>query len=195
MVLSIIIFVLIAFAVIHSIMASLPFKRMVRRVVGVKADKYYRHIYNIVTVIILSPLAYLLYNNPGPYLYVVESPWRWLMVGVQLIGAYIGARALMDARNRFEFRGQLASPGTPDAGHMDVVGVYKWIRDPFLLSGLMIIWFTPFMTTNLLALFLVTTVYLIFGSVHTEMRLVSQFGDEYRDYQKRVRRIIPTFGN
>jgi protein-S-isoprenylcysteine O-methyltransferase Ste14 len=116
------------------------------------------------------------------------------MIGVQLIGAYIGARGFMDAHNRFEFRGQIASPGTPEAGRMDFKGIYRFVRDPFLLSWLLIIWFTPFMTTNLLALYIASTVYLWIGSVHTEMRLVSQFGDEYREYQKKVRRIIPTFG-
>lgn len=183
-----------AFAVIHSVMASLPFKRMVRRALGSKTEKYYVPVYNIIAFITISPLAYLLYNNPGPFLYIVEPPWRWLMVGVQLVGAGIGTKALTDARNRFRLQGQLASPGTPEAGHMDVVGIYRVVRDPFLLAGLLVIWFTPFMTTNLLALYILTTVYLIFGSIHTETRLVSQFGDEYREYQNRVRRIIPTFG-
>ncbi|MDQ1253705.1 MAG: methanethiol S-methyltransferase, partial [Euryarchaeota archaeon] len=32
------------------------------------------------------------------------------------------------------------------------------------------------------------------GSLHWETRLVAQFGDEYREYQKRVHRIIPHFG-
>lgn len=49
------------------------------------------------------------------------------------------------------------------------------------------------MTVNLLVIYLLTTVYLYLGSLHWESRLVSQFGDEYREYQKRVNRLIPQF--
>ena len=187
----ILVFCLVMFAVIHSVTASLPFKRMVVRILGIRVEKSYKLVYSLIAVITISPLAYLLYNNPGPFLYIVPSPWSWSMVAVQLFGAYIGARALMDARNRFELRGQLSAPHTPDAGLMDVRGVYRWIRDPFLLSGLIIVWFTPFMTTNLLVIYILTTIYLYMGSLHVETRLVSQFGDDYREYEKKVRRIIP----
>ncbi|MDD4497107.1 MAG: isoprenylcysteine carboxylmethyltransferase family protein, partial [Methanosarcinaceae archaeon] len=68
------------------------------------------------------------------------------------------------------------------------------VRDPFLLSGLIIIWLTPFMTVNLLVIYILTTIYLYLGSLHWEKRLTSQFGDEYREYRKRVHRIIPHFG-
>ena len=49
------------------------------------------------------------------------------------------------------------------------------------------------MTTNLLIIYILTTIYLVAGSFHWESRLLAQFGDEYREYQKRVHRIIPTF--
>ncbi len=43
-------------------------------------------------------------------------------------------------------------------------------------------------------IYILTTIYLFLGSLHWESRLVSQFGDEYREYQKRVHRIIPHSG-
>ncbi|MDM7918394.1 MAG: hypothetical protein QUS12_04425, partial [Methanosarcina sp.] len=49
----------------------------------------------------------------------------------------------------------------------------------------------PFMTVNLLIIYLLTTVYLFLGSLHWETRLVAQFGDEYREYQKKVHRMVP----
>jgi protein-S-isoprenylcysteine O-methyltransferase Ste14 len=49
------------------------------------------------------------------------------------------------------------------------------------------------MTINLLVIYLLAIIYLYMGSLHWERRLVSQFGDEYREYQKRVNRIIPKF--
>jgi len=182
---------LVGFAVIHSLLASLPFKRSIRRSLGSRADKLYMPVYNLIAVITLIPLVYLLYKNPGPFLYIVPSPWRWLMIAGQVIAAIVGPRALLDAPHRFRLHSQLSAPNTPEAGHLEIHGVYRWIRDPFLFSGLVLMWLTPFMTTNLLIIYILTTIYLVMGSLHWESRLVAQFGDEYREYQKKVYRIIP----
>ena len=189
----IIVISLAAFAVIHSLMASLPFKRLLMRVIGPSADRLFMPLFSFITVITLLPLAYLLYKYPGPFLYIIPSPWRWVMVGGQLIAAAVAPLALLHAPHRFRIRAQLSVPQSPEAGHLDIRGIYRWVRDPFLLSGLVMIWLTPFMTVNLLIIYLLATIYLYLGSLHWETRLVAQFGDEYREYQKQVRRIIPKF--
>lgn len=187
----VLIFSLVAFAAIHSFLASLPFKRFLMRALGPRADKLFMPAFSLIAVITILPVVYLLVKNPGPILYIVPSPWRWFMVGGQLIAALVAPRALLDAPHRFKLRRQLSQPSTPEAGNLDIKGIYKWVRDPFLLSGLVIIWLTPFMTTNLLVIYILATIYLYLGSLHWETRLVAQFGDEYREYQKRVHRIIP----
>ena len=135
----------------------------------------------------------MFYKNPGPFLYIIPSPWRWLMIGGQLIAATFALRSFLDAPNRFKIRSQLSVPNTPEANPLNIRGIYRWVRDPFLLSGLIIMWLTPVMTINLLVIYLLATIYLYMGYLHWERRLVSQFGDEYREYQKRVHRIIPRF--
>ena len=185
------VFSLAAFAVIHSLTASLPFKRLILRIAGPRAETLYLPVYSLITVLTILPLVYLLYKNPGRILYKIRSPWRWLMVGGQLIAAIIAPRAFRDAPHRFKIRSQLSAPRTPEAGSLNIRGIYRWVRDPFLLSGLVMIWLTPIMTVNLLVIYLLTTIYLFLGSLHWETRLVAQFGDEYREYQKRVNRIIP----
>jgi protein-S-isoprenylcysteine O-methyltransferase Ste14 len=185
------VFSLAAFAFIHSLTASLPFKRFLVRGLGSRADRLYLPVYSLVAVLTILPLVYQLYKNPGRVLYKIPSPWRWLMVGGQLIAAIIAPRAFLDAPHRFKIRSQLSGTQVPEAGSLNIRGVYRWVRDPFLLSGLVMIWLTPIMTANLLVIYLLTTMYLFLGSLHWETRLVAQFGDEYREYQKRVHRIIP----
>lgn len=185
------VFSLAAFAIIHSFTASLPFKRLLVHTLGARADRLYMPAYSLVAVLTILPLVYQLYKNPGRILYKIPSPWRWLMIGGQLIAALIAPRAFRDAPHRFKIRSQLSVPQTPEAGSLNIRGIYRWIRDPFLLSGLVIIWLTPIMTVNLLIIYLLTTVYLFLGSLHWETRLVAQFGEEYREYKKRVHRIIP----
>jgi methanethiol S-methyltransferase len=189
----ILIFELVLFATVHSFLASLPFKRSIVRVLDSRADILYMPLYSLIALFTLLPLAYQLYKNPGRILYKIPSPWRWLMVGGQLTVALISSKAFLDAPNRFKIRLQLSTPKNPDATSLNIGGIYRWVRDPFLLSGLTIIWLTTFMTVNLLIVYLLSTVYLYLGSLHWESRLVSQFGDEYREYQKRVNRIVPHF--
>ena len=191
----ILIFNLVAFAVIHSLTASLHFKRLVRRVLGSKVEALYLPVYSFITLLILSPLAYLLYKFPGRILYRIPSPWRWMMVGGQLIAAILAPKAFLDAPHRFKLRSQLSAPETPEATPLNIRGIYRWIRDPFLLSGLVMMLLTPFMTVNLLVIYFLTVIYLYLGSLHWESRLVAQFGDEYREYQKRVHRLIPQLWN
>lgn len=187
----ILIFCLVAFAAIHSFLASLPFKRRIMRVLGSRAETLYMPVYSLIAIITILPLVYLLYTNPGPFLYIVPSPWRWLMVGVQLAAALVAPRALQDAPHRFKIGAQLADPNSNNSESLNIQGIYRWVRDPFLLTGLIIIWFTPFMTVNLLVIYLLASIYLYLGSLHWETRLVAQFGEEYRKYQQRVHRIIP----
>jgi methanethiol S-methyltransferase len=66
-------------AAIHSLAASLPFKRLVVRVLGFRADILYMPVYSLLAVLTLLPLVYLLYKNPGRFLYRIPSQWRWLM--------------------------------------------------------------------------------------------------------------------
>jgi protein-S-isoprenylcysteine O-methyltransferase Ste14 len=190
----VLVFNLVAFATIHSLTASLPFKRLVRRVIGSKVEALYLPVYSLITLLTISPLIYLLYKYPGRVLYRIPSPWRWLMVGGQVIASAAALKAFLDAPHRFKLRFQLSVPETPEATPLNIRGIYRWIRDPFLLSGLVTMLLTPIMTVNLLVIYILTTIYLFLGSLHWETRLVAQFGDEYREYQKRVHRIIPHLG-
>jgi protein-S-isoprenylcysteine O-methyltransferase Ste14 len=188
------VFSLVAFASIHSLTASLPFKRLIIRLAGPRAEKLYLPVYSFISVLTILPLAYQLYKNQGRILYKIPSPWRWLMVGGQLIAGILAPLAFRDAPHRFKISSQLSGPQDSEEGSLQIRGIYRWVRDPFLLSGLIGIWLTPFMTVNLLIVYLLTTIYLFLGSLHWETRLVAQFGDEYREYQKKVHRIIPGAG-
>jgi len=135
----ILVFLLVAFAAIHSLIASLFFKRFATRVLGFRAEVLYMPIFNLIALLTILPLAYLLYKNPGPFLYRIPSPWSRLMIGGQFIAATFALRAFLDAPNRFKILSQLSAPITPEESSINIRGIYRWVRDPFLLSGLIII--------------------------------------------------------
>jgi len=185
---------LACFAAVHSLMASLPFKRRAAKILGSRMDPWYPAIFSAFAFVMIAPLVYLVYLFPGKVLYIVPSPWRWAMVGCQVLAGLLSIRAFVDAPHRFKVPLQLSGAGADEAKPLAPRGVYRWVRDPFLLSGFLIIWLTPFMTTNILILYAAVTVYLYLGSLHWERRLLAQFGDEYRTYKRRVPRMVPWRG-
>ena len=182
---------LVGFATLHSLLASLPVKKMARRRFGSRVDPWYPVFFSASAAITILPLAALLVRNPGAVIYVLPSPWIWLSFSLQLLIGLASLRAFLDAPHRFLIRAQLARPKGPQAFALGIKGIYCWIRDPFLLSGFLLLWLTPFMTENMLPVYLLATVYLFLGSMHWESRLAHQFGEEYLAYKKEVRRMIP----
>jgi protein-S-isoprenylcysteine O-methyltransferase Ste14 len=182
---------LVGFAALHSILASLSAKRVARRYFGTKVDSWYPVLFGAVAVITIIPLVIMLIQSPGPLLYIIPYPWMWLFFLVQLLMGIATLRAFLDAPHRFLIRAQLAEHHGPDAFALGIKGIYCWIRDPFLLSGLILIWLTPFMTQNLLIIYAIASVYLFLGSLHWESRLIVQFREDYIAYKNSVPRMIP----
>ncbi len=182
---------LVGFAALHSLLASLTAKKMARRHFGPKVDPWYPVLFSIIAVITILPLIFLLIRSPGQVVYVVPRPWIWLFFSAQFLTGIATMKAFLDAPHRFLIRAQLAKPQSHDAFSLGIRGIYCRIRDPFLLSGLIIIWLTPFMTENLLLVYFIATIYLLLGSHHWESRLLVQFGEDYVAYRNEVPRMIP----
>jgi protein-S-isoprenylcysteine O-methyltransferase Ste14 len=65
-------------------------------------------------------------------------------------------------------------------------GAYNWIRHPVYLSFLGLVWFTPRMSLDHLALTLIWTAYIFYGSVLKDRRLEYFIGKAYIEYQRSV---------
>ena len=182
---------LVGFAALHSLLASLPVKSIARKRFGSRVDPWYPVFFSATAAVTLLPLVALIIYRPGELLYILPSPWIWIFFALQLLIGLASLKAFLDAPHRFLIRAQLAGPGSPQGFALGIKGIYCWIRDPFLLSGFLLLWLTPFMTENMLPIYLLATVYLFLGSMHWESRLAHQFGEDYAAYKKEVRRMIP----
>jgi protein-S-isoprenylcysteine O-methyltransferase Ste14 len=180
---------LAAFAAAHSLMTSRPFKGLMWRILGPRTDRLYMKFFSIFAAITFAPLILLILIFPGKKLYLVPSPWRWIMVAGQLLAGIGTLLAFTNAPHRFIISQQLRKAEKLDT--LQPRGIYRYVRDPFLLTGLVQMWLMPFMTIRLLVLFILSSIYLCLGSLHWEMRLEAQFGKEYVEYRKKVPRIIP----
>ena len=183
------------YGIVHSWLASLPVKNWLRGQLGPAVDRWYRLAYNIFAVVTFIPMLIMMGALPQQTLYVVPSPWRWLMVTGQLIA--LGAAGITVIQTGlFHFLGlsQLVTNRPTANTPLNFNGMYRWVRHPLYFFSLLFLWLTPVMTTNTLTAYILFTLYFQFGSEYEERRMVKEYGAAYNEYRKTVPRLIPLPG-
>lgn len=71
---------------------------------------------------------------------------------------------------------------------------YRLVRHPLYLGFFIAFWATPVMTYSHLLLAVGMSVYMLIAIPIEEGDLIDVFGDRYRDYQRRVGRLLPKLG-
>ncbi|MFC1509122.1 methyltransferase family protein [Candidatus Omnitrophota bacterium] len=72
-----------------------------------------------------------------------------------------------------------------------VKGPYRWVRHPLYMSVIMMIWSSLVWTSDRLLFNVFWTVWIIIGTLLEERDLASDFGDDYREYQRKVPMLLP----
>jgi protein-S-isoprenylcysteine O-methyltransferase Ste14 len=172
-------------------MASRQFKSWSRRKFGRWHQRYYRLFFNLIGAVTFIPPLAIAALAPSLTLYAIPPPWLWLTAAAQL-GAVAALLIGVRQTGAAEFLGLSQAMGNQEQSPSFVQsGLYRWVRHPLYSAGLLFIWLTPVMTSNLLALNLGISLYLYVGSLFEERKLLADFGDEYRQYQQQVPRLIP----
>lgn len=187
----------IAYATLHSALASRSIKMWARTRFGPNADSWYRLVFNFVGLVTLLPLGWLLHVLPDRVLYVLPSPWRYVALAAQMATLLAFAFGLR-ATDVWFFLGLRQLFAVPDHKQcqpsLTTAGMYRWVRHPLYLLSMILMWLTPVMTTNLAAVFFVMTLYMVVGTFFEERRLVDDFGEAYVAYQAQVPRLLPWRG-
>ena len=188
----IILFSVLVYGFVHSLLATLAAKARARQWFGPGADRWYRLAYNTFGILTFLPILALTVTFPGERLYVIPTPWSYITLVGQLL-ALLGLVIGLLQTGIWSFLGfeQMLNPSPSSTTQFVTGGLYRWVRHPLYTAGLAFIWLTPIMTSNLLALNIGLTLYLIVGAIYEERKLVREFGETYIDYQQRTPMIIP----
>src|SRR5512141_668981 len=83
------IFVIVLWGVVHSLLASLGVKAFLRRMLGDGFMKFYRLLYNLFAALSFVPILYLMISLPDQPLYAVPSPWSYVMLAGEAVSALL----------------------------------------------------------------------------------------------------------
>ncbi|MDQ2692287.1 MAG: isoprenylcysteine carboxylmethyltransferase family protein [Chloroflexota bacterium] len=182
--------VIAVWGIVHSLLASLGFKDLLRRVLGEGFMRFYRLIYNLFAVISFLPVIYFMVVLPDQPLYQVSAPWRWFMLAGQGLSALLLLAAVLQT-DALSFAGlrQLVEEEKP--GHLVTNGLYRFVRHPLYTFGLLALWLSPSMTVNSLIVYAALTIYILVGVLFEERKLLRAFGQEYAHYKSMTPMLLP----
>ena len=181
---------LVAWAAVHSWLASSTMKAWAQKVLGPELSRGYRLAYNLFSAITLAPIAWLMWKLPDRVLYSIPVPWSFALLGAQAVAIAMAAVTLLQT-NTLHFAGLAQILGRAESDSLVTTGFYGVVRHPLYLFGLILLWLSPHMSLNQLVLSIVLTAYLFVGATLEERRLVREFGNAYLEYRKKTPMIFP----
>ena len=183
------------FFIQHSGMIRRPFRRWLASFIP---EEYAGAVYTIASGIVLL-LVILLWQTSTQTVITPPRFLRWSLRAVSflsLFGFYWGVKALrfFDPFGLRPIIDRLRSKD-PTSMPITVAGPYRWVRHPLYLFMILLIWSCPDLTRDRLLFNLLWTLWIVIGSYLEENDLIAEFGDVYREYQKRVPMLVPFLKN
>lgn len=182
----------LAYCTLHSALASLSVKRRVAAVFP-RLMPFYRLIFNAQSAILLLPLLWLTYRNPGPLLWRWQGPALWLANGLALaaLGGFWHTLSSYDTREFLglrQWQGHVSRVEDQERFHLS--WYHRFVRHPWYFFGLVLLWTRDMYTLPLLSTVMIT-LYFVIGSRLEERKLLVYHGETYRRYMARVPGLLP----
>lgn len=183
-----------AFFLQHSGMVRKAFRA---RMAVFISPRYQGATYSIASGVVLI-IVVVLWQRSEIQLLRLEGLPLWMARGCSLLAVLIFAWSI-HALGSFDLFG-LRSIKSHVRGQSDkpfafvVRGPYRWVRHPLYLCVLVLIWASPEFTADRLLFNVLWTAWIVVGTILEETDLLDDFGDVYRDYQRKVPMLIPWRG-
>jgi len=189
----IILLAVFSYGLLHSILASSRAKAQAHRWLGPQTERWYRLAYNFIAIITLLPILLLPILLIDEQIYRIPLPWVILTLIIQLFVVVILVLGVRQTGiTSFIGLSQLLLPEDTSPPRLVNDGLYRYVRHPLYTCGLVIIWLTPIMSWNLLALIIGLTGYIIIGAYFEERKLLLEFGDAYAEYRQHTPMLVPS---
>jgi protein-S-isoprenylcysteine O-methyltransferase Ste14 len=180
------------FAIQHTIMARLVFKRWWTKIVPEPIE---RSIFVLATSLLLLLMNWQWSPLPKYIWHVQDSGGRAALYTVSFAGwgLVLYATFLINHFDLFGLRQvwlYFKGREYTEVPFKETV-LYSWVRHPIMLGFIIAFWATPDMTQGHLLFAAVTTAYIFVGIQIEERTLLALHGEDYRRYRERVSMITP----
>ena len=179
---------LTGYFVLHSVLAD---NRIKERLYSIIPIRYYRLMYNLISIIGLVGLLWAFTKIPSDILFIVPSWIGGLIMGIGVVLLFLSLRNY----HLGDFLGthQYAHDGQPPEDSLKTKGLNAWVRHPLYTANFLFFWglFLYLPTVQTLVFSGIVSLYLIIGTRLEEQKLVAAFGTAYLDYQQKVGRFLP----
>ncbi|MBI9087155.1 MAG: hypothetical protein JEZ11_26410 [Desulfobacterales bacterium] len=183
-----------AWCCLHSFLISRPFDRFLKR--RLKAGyRYARLVYNLIALASLVPVLAFTWSLRGAPFFTWDGPLRIVQASMLLAALFFFAAG----GRRYDFlqfagirqmRAQNDCSVLTEDCSLDTQGILGVVRHPWYSGGILLVWANNLDVTALLVN-AVITLYFIIGAVLEEWKLVAEFGETYRAYQRNVSMLVP----
>ena len=183
-----------AFCVLHSLMITPVFIDFVKKNTGT-SYRYYRLFYNIFSILFLVPVVIYSYS-------IMEKPfftWHGYYLSIRYLMLLGGLWIFYAGSRHYNMRTFLGINQIHEgvnhglintSGKIEKGGIMGVVRHPFYSGSFLLIWAGNLDTTRLI-INIILSLYLVVGTVLEEQKLLAEFGDVYRNYQKEVSMLFP----
>ena len=201
------------FGLLHSAGAQEPFKNALARWTGsFFVDYFWRLVYcGLSYWALYYGIAALHWARNVEYdIWLIVYPdWLWWLVVIMHLAsialiytAFLQSDYLELLGFKQAYRGVLVMFGGAGAltelklfgtHRLVVIGVYRWVRHPMLVGGLLFL-LTSGPSLNNLVYTAMYAAYMVIGGYYEEKRMLRVFGEDYRRYQRHVGAYVPRLG-
>ncbi len=180
------------FAIQHSVMARLEFKRWWTQFVPASVE---RTTYVLFASLALTLLLWQWRPIPAIVWQIANPGIAMAVTALGFVGWFL-ALASTFLINHFELFGlhQVANnltDRTMPAPRFRTPLFYRFVRHPLYLGLLIAFWAAPTMTLGHLLFAASASIYILLGATLEERDLINVFGDDYRRYRERVSMLLP----
>ena len=185
-----------AYCVIHSALISITVTDFLKRALG-DNYRFHRLFFNIFSVTTVVPL--LMYSHSACWKTELLFPWkgyvRIIQYGLMALGVILAITATRHY-NMFQFLGiqqilkRRSGTAMTESGEFDSSGVLGIVRHPWYLAVFILLWARDINLAGFI-INVILSAYLLIGTLLEERKLVLEFGEKYKAYQRQVSMFIP----
>ena len=188
-------FLWLLWCVVHSILIATSWSRLMQRLMGSRYA-YYRFTYILFSVVSFAGVYYFERGLPETVYFDWLFPFsifRYALLIAAILFFYLGARqydqsfflGLRQIRDHLDGRGS-------DFSGFSTEGILRRVRHPYYTGGILFLLAWGDVTSGSIVSKSVMIAYLVVGTLLEEKKLLTEFGELYREYQRAVPMFIPS---